>query len=204
MILQGITFYIFATIAVASGVMVVAARNPVHSVLFLILTFFTTAALFVLIGAEFLAMVLVVVYVGAVAVLFLFVVMMLDINFVEMREGFLQYMPIGMLVGIILLAELLMVLGTASISPEVLATGTEPIPNLTQRQNTAAIGDVIYTKYIYAFQSAGMILLTAMVGAIVLTLRQRPGVRKQKVADQLARRREDSVELKKVQPGQGI
>ena len=204
MILQGITFYIFATIAVAGGVMVVAARNPVHSVLFLILTFFTTAALFVLIGAEFLAMVLVVVYVGAVAVLFLFVVMMLDINFVEMREGFLQYMPIGMLVGIIFLAELLMVLGTASISPEVLATGTEPIPNLTQRQNTAAIGDVIYTKYIYAFQSAGMILLTAMVGAIVLTLRQRPGVRKQKVADQLARRREDSVELKKIQPGQGI
>jgi len=204
MILQGITFYIFATIAVAGSVMVVAARNPVHSVLFLILTFFTTAALFVLIGAEFLAMVLVVVYVGAVAVLFLFVVMMLDINFVEMREGFLQYMPIGMLVGIILLVELLMVLGTASISPEVLATGTEPIPDLTQRQNTAAIGDVIYTKYIYAFQSAGMILLIAMVGAIVLTLRQRPGVRKQKVADQLARRREDSVELKKVQPGQGI
>ena len=204
MILQGITFYIFATIAVAGGVMVVTARNPVHSVLFLILTFFTTAALFVLIGAEFLAMVLVVVYVGAVAVLFLFVVMMLDINFVEMREGFLQYMPIGMLVGIILLVELLMVLGTASISPEVLATGTEPIPDLTQRQNTAAIGDVIYTKYIYAFQSAGMILLIAMVGAIVLTLRQRPGVRKQKVADQLARRREDSVELKKVQPGQGI
>jgi len=204
MILQGITFYIFATIAVAGGVMVVAARNPVHSVLFLILTFFTTAALFVLIGAEFLAMVLIVVYVGAVAVLFLFVVMMLDINFVEMREGFLQYMPIGMLVGIILLVELLMVLGTASISPEVLATGTEPIPDLTQRQNTAAIGDVIYTKYIYAFQSAGMILLIAMVGAIVLTLRQRPGVRKQKVADQLARRREDSVELKKVQPGQGI
>jgi NADH-quinone oxidoreductase subunit J len=204
MILQGIIFYIFATVAVAGGVMVVAARNPVHSVLFLILTFFTTAALFVLIGAEFLAMVLVVVYVGAVAVLFLFVVMMLDINFVEMREGFLQYMPIGVLVGVILLVELLMVLGTVSLSPEVLATGTEPIPDLTQRQNIAAIGDVIYTKYIYAFQAAGMILLIAMVGAIVLTLRQRPGVRKQKVADQLARRREDSVELKKVQPGQGI
>jgi len=204
MIVQAFAFYLFAALLVASGVMVISARNPVHSVLFLILTFFTTAALFVLIGAEFLAMVLVVVYVGAVAVLFLFVVMMLDINFVEMREGFLQYMPIGMLVGIILLVELLMVLGTASISPEVLATGTEPIPDLTQRQNTAAIGDVIYTKYIYAFQSAGMILLIAMVGAIVLTLRQRPGVRKQKVADQLARRREDSVELKKVQPGQGI
>lgn len=204
MILQGLAFYAFAAIAVAAGVMVVAARNPVHSVLFLILTFFTTAALFVLIGAEFLAMVLIVVYVGAVAVLFLFVVMMLDINFVELREGFLQYMPIGVLVGIILLVELLMVLGTASMSPEIIARGSEPIPDLVQRQNTAAIGDVIYTKYIYLFQTAGMILLVAMVGAIVLTLRQRPGVRKQVVADQLARRREDAVELKKVQPGRGI
>jgi NADH-quinone oxidoreductase subunit J len=204
MILQGLTFYAFAAIAVAAAVMVVSARNPVHSVLFLIVTFFTTAGLFVLIGAEFLAMVLVVVYVGAVAVLFMFVVMMLDINFVEMREGFLQYMPIGVLVGIILLVELLMVLGTASMSPEVMASGTEPIPDLTQRQNTAALGDVLYTKYIYLFQTAGMILLVAMIGAIVLTLRQRPGVRKQNIAKQLARRREDAVELKKVQPGQGI
>ncbi|MDA1100664.1 MAG: NADH-quinone oxidoreductase subunit J [Proteobacteria bacterium] len=204
MILQGLTFYLFAAIAVAAATMVVSARNPVHSVLFLILTFFTTAGLFVLIGAEFLAMVLVVVYVGAVAVLFMFVVMMLDINFVEMREGFLQYMPIGVLVGIILLVELLMILGTATMSPEVMAAGTEPIPDLAQRQNTAALGDVIYTKYIYLFQAAGMILLTAMIGAIVLTLRQRPGVRKQVVAKQLARRREDAVELKKVQPGQGI
>ena len=204
MILQGIAFYIFAIIAVFGGIMVVCARNPVHSVLCLILTFFTSAALFVLIGAEFLAMVLVVVYVGAVAVLFMFVVMMLDINFVEMREGFLQYMPIGLLVGIILLVELLMVLGTATISPEVLATGTEPIPDMVHRQNTAALGDVLYTKYIYLFQTAGMILLTAMVGAIVLTLRQRPGVRKQVIRDQLTRRREDAVELKKIQPGQGI
>ena len=204
MILQGLTFYAFAAIAVAAAVMVVSARNPVHSVLFLILTFFTTAGLFVLIGAEFLAMVLVVVYVGAVAVLFMFVVMMLDINFVEMREGFLQYMPIGVLVGIILLVELLMVLGTASMSPAVMASGTEPIPDLTQRQNTAALGDVLYTKYIYLFQTAGMILLVAMIGAIVLTLRQRPGVRKQNIATQLARRREDAVELKKVQPGQGV
>ena len=204
MILQGIAFYIFAIIAVFGGIMVVCARNPVHSVLCLILTFFTSAALFVLIGAEFLAMVLVVVYVGAVAVLFMFVVMMLDINFVEMREGFLQYTPIGLLVGIILLVELLMVLGTATISPEVLATGTEPIPDMVHRQNIAALGDVLYTKYIYLFQTAGMILLTAMVGAIVLTLRQRPGVRKQVIRDQLARRREDAVELKKIQPGQGI
>ena len=204
MILQGIAFYIFAIIAVFGGIMVVCARNPVHSVLCLILTFFTSAALFVLIGAEFLAMVLVVVYVGAVAVLFMFVVMMLDINFVEMREGFLQYMPIGLLVGIILLVELLMVLGTATISPEVLATGTEPIPDMVHRQNTAALGDVLYTKYIYPFQAAGMILLIAMVGAIVLTLRHRPGVRKQVIRDQLARRREDAVALKKIQPGQGI
>ncbi len=204
MILQGLTFYLFAAIAVGAGVMVVSARNPVHSVLFLILTFFTTAGLFVLIGAEFLAMVLVVVYVGAVAVLFMFVVMMLDINFVEMREGFLQYMPVGVLVGIILLVELLMVLGTASLSPEVLAAGTEPIPDLAQRQNTAALGDVMYTKYIYLFQAAGMILLIAMIGAIVLTHRQRPGVRKQVIAKQLARTREEAVELKKVQPGQGI
>ncbi|MDP6690567.1 MAG: NADH-quinone oxidoreductase subunit J [Alphaproteobacteria bacterium] len=204
MILQGLTFYLFAAIAVGAGVMVVSARNPVHSVLFLILTFFTTAGLFVLIGAEFLAMVLVVVYVGAVAVLFMFVVMMLDINFVEMREGFLQYMPIGVLVGIILLVELLMVLGTASMSPEVMAAGTEPIPDLAQRQNTAALGDVMYTKYIYLFQAAGMILLIAMIGAIVLTHRQRPGVRKQVIAKQLARTREEAVELKKVQPGQGI
>ncbi|MBT3373514.1 MAG: NADH-quinone oxidoreductase subunit J [Rhodospirillaceae bacterium] len=204
MIVQGLTFYLFAAIAVGAGVMVVSARNPVHSVLFLILTFFTTAGLFVLIGAEFLAMVLVVVYVGAVAVLFMFVVMMLDINFVEMREGFLQYMPVGVLVGIILLVELLMVLGTASMSPEVMAAGTEPIPDLADRQNTAALGDVIYTKYIYLFQAAGMILLIAMIGAIVLTHRQRPGVRKQVISKQLARTREESVELKKVQPGQGI
>ncbi len=204
MILQGLTFYVFAAIAVAAGVMVVSARNPVHSVLFLILTFFTAAGLFVLIGAEFLAMVLVVVYVGAVAVLFMFVVMMLDINYVEMREGFLQYMPIGVLVGIILLVELLMILGTANVTPELMAGGAEPMPDVAQRQNTAAIGDVIYTKYIYLFQAAGMILLIAMIGAIVLTLRQRPGVRKQSIAKQLARTREEAVELKKVQPGQGI
>ena len=204
MLIQGLSFYMFAAITVASAVMVISARNPVHSVLFLILTFFSAAALFVLMGAEFLAMILVVVYVGAVAVLFMFVVMMLDINFVEMREGFLQYMPVGVLVGIILLVELLMVLGTASMSPEVMAAGTEPIPDLADRQNTAALGDVIYTKYIYLFQAAGMILLIAMIGAIVLTHRQRPGVRKQVISKQLARTREESVELKKVQPGQGI
>jgi NADH-quinone oxidoreductase subunit J len=204
MIIQGLTFYAFAAIAVAAGFMVIAARNPVHSVLFLILAFFTSAALFVLIGAEFLAMVLVVVYVGAVAVLFLFVVMMLDINFVELREGFLQYLPIGAMIGIILLVELLLILGTASLSPDVAAAGVEPVPALADRTNTQAIGDVLYTRYIYLFQAAGMILLIAMIGAIVLTHRQRPGVRKQRIADQVARQREDAVELKKVQPGQGV
>jgi len=204
MIIQALTFYVFAAITVGAGCMVVAARNPVHSVLFLILAFFTSAGLFVLMGAEFLAMILVVVYVGAVAVLFLFVVMMLDINFVELREGFLQYLPVGALIGIILLVELLLILGTATVAPEVTASGLEPTPALAERTNTAAIGDVLYTKYIYLFQAAGMILLIAMIGAIVLTHRQRPGVRKQRIADQVARRRDEAVEVKKVQPGQGV
>lgn len=203
MIIQALAFYVFAAITVASAVMVVSARNPVHSVLFLILSFFTSAALFVLIGVEFLAMILVVVYVGAVAVLFLFVVMMLDINFTELREGFLQYLPIGALIGIILVVELILIIGTVTLSPEVTAYTVEPIPALSDRSNTAALGDIIYTKYIYLFQAAGMILLIAMVGAIVLTHRERRGVRKQSILRQVRRTREDSVELKKVQPGQG-
>ena len=204
MILQGLSFYFFAAITVASGFMVIASRNPVHSVLFLILSFFTAAVLFVLIGAEFLAMILVVVYVGAVAVLFLFVVMMLDINFVELREGFLQYLPIGALVGIILLIELLLILSGSLATPDVFAVAAEPIPPVDQVSNTRALGEVLYTKYVYLFQAAGMLLLIAMVGAIVLTLRQREGVRKQSISSQVSRRREDAVELKKVQPGQGI
>jgi len=204
MIIQALTFYVFAAITIASGFLVIAARNPVHSVLFLILAFFTSAGLFVLMGAEFLAMILVVVYVGAVAVLFLFVVMMLDINFVQLREGFLQYLPMGAMVGIILLVELLLILGAASVAPDVTAGGLEPIPALAERTNTAAIGDVLYTKYIYLFQAAGMILLIAMIGAIVLTHRQRVGVKKQRIAAQVARRREEVVEVKKVQPGQGV
>ena len=204
MIIQGMSFYLFAAITIASGCLVITARNPVHSVLFLILAFFTSAGMFVLMGAEFLAMILVVVYVGAVAVLFMFVVMMLDINFVELREGFLQYLPLGVVIGIILLVELLVVLGAGVFSPDVAAGGAEPIPPIDQRSNVEAIGDVLYTKYIYLFQAAGMILLIAMIGAIVLTHRQRPNVRKQRVAEQLARRREDSVELKDVRPGQGV
>ncbi len=201
MIIAGLTFYVFAAVAVAAGFMVIAARNPVHSVLFLILAFFSSAGLFVLMGAEFLAMILVVVYVGAVAVLFLFVVMMLDIDFVELREGFLQYLPIGALVGLILLVELVLVLGTASGGPEAVAAGATPA--VTEITNTRALGALLYTRYVYFFEAAGMLLLIAMVGAIVLTLRQREGVRKQSIADQVHRRPEESVELKKVEPGQG-
>lgn len=203
MIIQTIAFYLFAAVAVASAVMVISARNPVHSVLFLILTFFNAAALFVLMGAEFLAMILVVVYVGAVAVLFLFVVMMLDINFVEMRQGFMQYMPVGALIGVILLAELILVLGGGLSAPEYSSAGAVRIPPPGEASNAEAIGQVLYTKYIYLFQAAGMVLLVAMIGAIVLTLRSRPGVRRQKIADQVARRPEDAMEVRKIPSGGG-
>ncbi len=204
MILQGLAFYLFAGITVASGVMVISARNPVHSVLFLILAFFNAAGLFVLMGAEFLAMILVVVYVGAVAVLFLFVVMMLDINFVELRQGFLQYLPIGALVGIVLLAELIAVLGAWAMAPEVGLGISLPIPPPDQVTNTQALGEVLYTKYIYLFQTAGLVLLVAMIGAIVLTLRRRDGVRRQNIGEQVSRPREAAIEIKKVPSGSGI
>jgi len=203
-ILQAICFYAFAGVAVASGVMVISARNPVHSVLFLILAFFNAAGLFVLLGAEFLAMILVIVYVGAVAVLFLFVVMMLDINFVQLRHGFMQYLPIGALVGLVLLVELALVFGTWSLAPDIATAAAAPTPAATQLTNTAALGALIYTHYIYAFQAAGLILLVAMVGAIVLTLRSREGVRHQKISQQVTRRREASVEIVKVRPRQGV
>lgn len=204
MIVQGLAFYVFAAITVASGVLVIASRNPVHSVLFLILAFFNSAALFLLLGAEFLAMILVVVYVGAVAVLFMFVVMMLDINFVELRRGFLQYLPIGTLVGIVLLVELLLLFGAWVISPEAPAAARSPIPPADQVSNTEALGRVLYTDYIYLFQAAGMILLVAMIGAIVLTLRAREGVHKQSIAAQVARRPEDAIEVRKVTTGSGV
>ncbi|MFL2668921.1 MAG: NADH-quinone oxidoreductase subunit J [Alphaproteobacteria bacterium] len=204
MIIQALSFYLFAFVAVAAAVMVISARNPVHSVLFLILTFFNAAGLFVLIGAEFIAMILVVVYVGAVAVLFLFVVMMLDISFVEMRQGFLQYLPIGGLVGIVLLAELLVIVGGWVVAPVTEGLRTFPVPPIDQVTNTHAIGMVLYTDYIYLFQGAGMVLLVAMIGAIVLTLRARPGVQKQKISDQINRHPEDAIEIKKIQPGSGI
>ncbi len=204
MIIQALAFYLFAFVAIAAGVMVVTARNPVHSVLFLILAFFNSAALFVLMGAEFLAMILVVVYVGAVAVLFLFVVMMLDINFVEMRQGFLQYLPVGGLIGIILLAELVLIVGTWAVSPEAATLVTAPIPPPDQASNIHALGRLIYTHYVYLFQASGMVLLVAMMGAIVLTLRHREGVRRQKIEQQLARKAEDTIEVVKVPSGSGI
>ncbi|MDF1585974.1 NADH-quinone oxidoreductase subunit J [Marinimicrococcus flavescens] len=195
-------FYVFAVVTVASAVMVVAARNPVHSVLFLILSFFNTAGLFVLIGAEFLAMMLVVVYVGAVAVLFMFVVMMLDVNFVQLRQGFMQYMSIGAVVGIILMIELIMVVGTWVLGEEgeVLAgPGTVPLAS-----NTELLGNVLYTDYVYLFQTAGLILLVAIIGAISLTLRQRPGIRRQDIGRQVHRRPSETVELRKVRSGSGV
>ncbi len=204
MIVQAIAFYIFATVAVAAGVMVISARNPVHSVLFLILAFFNAAGLFVLLGAEFIAMILVIVYVGAVAVLFLFVVMMLDINFVELRQGFLQYLPIGGLIGVVLLVELVLVLASWTLAPGAPTRFAAPAPPVTEVTNTAAIGRLLYTDYVYLFQAAGIVLLVAMIGAIVLTLRSREGVKKQRIASQLDRRREQTVELKKVQPGSGV
>ncbi len=204
MIVQGLAFYLFAAITVASGVMVIASRNPVHSVLFLILAFFNSAGLFLLLGAEFLAMILVVVYVGAVLVLFMFVVMMLDINFAELRQGFLQYLPIGALIGLVLLVELVLMFGAWVISPEAALVGRSPIPPMDQLSNTEALGRVLYTDYIYLFQSAGLILLVAMIGAIVLTLRSREGVLRQSIAAQVARRPQDAVEVRKVTTGSGV
>ena len=203
MIVEALAFYLFAGVAVAAAVMVIAARNPVHSVLFLILAFFNSAGLFVLLGAEFLAMILIVVYVGAVAVLFLFVVMMLDINVAALREGFLQYLPTGGLIGAVLLVELALVIGGWSLEPEQAAPKAAPTPDLSELSNTEALGGVIYTDYVYLFQGAGLVLLVAMIGAIVLTLRVRTGVRKQRIGQQIARRREDAVELRKVAPGDG-
>ncbi len=204
MALQALVFYLFAFVAVASGVMVISSRNPVHSVLFLILAFFNAAGLFVLMGAEFLAMILVVVYVGAVAVLFLFVVMMLDINFVELRQGFNRYLPVGALIGLVLLAELVLVAGAWTVVPEVNATAAAPIPPVEEVTNTTALGQVIYTRYVLAFQASGIVLLIAMIGAIVLTLRHRPDVKRQSIEAQNLRRPEDVVEVVKVTRGGGV
>ena len=204
MIAYAIFFYFFASLCIASALMVIAAKNPVHSVLFLILAFVNASGLFVLMGAEFLAMILVVVYVGAVLVLFLFVVMMLDVDFAELRQGFLQYLPIGALVGIVFLAELVLVVGAWTISPGIAEGVAAPIPPFYSVSNTEALGQVLYTRYIYFFQAAGVILLVAMIGAIVLTLRHRERVKRQDIARQVARTKADSIEIVKVRPGQGL
>ena len=197
--LTAIAFYILAFTAVAAGFMVVAARNPVHSVMFLILTFFSAAGLFILMGAEFIALLLVMVYVGAVAVLFLFVVMMLDVDFVELKQGFLQYLPAGIIVAVILLAEMILV-GAAYFAGD----GRRVVVPEGEATNLERFGEVLYTQYAGAIEAAGLILLVAMIGAIVLTLRKRKGVRTQNAMDQMARTREDGVELVDIEPGQGL
>jgi NADH-quinone oxidoreductase subunit J len=204
MIVAALFFYLFAGICIASAFMVIAAKNPVHSVLFLILAFVNASGLFVLLGAEFLAMILVVVYVGAVAVLFLFVVMMLDVDFAELRQGFLQYLPIGGVVGIIFVIELVMVVSAWVIAPNVSQVIASPIPPIASTPNTEALGHVLYTRYVYFFQAAGIVLLVAMIGAIVLTLRHKPNVKRQNIANQVARRKATAIEIVKVRPGQGL
>lgn len=193
-------FYIFSTVLIASAFMVIASKNPVHSVLFLILAFVNAAGLFVLLEAEFLAMILIVVYVGAVAVLFLFVVMMLDVDFTELRQGFLKYLPVGSLVGVIVVVELSFVVGTWTLEPTALQQTASAAPALP---NTVALGNIIYTQYLLLFQTAGLILLTAMIGAIVLTLRHRPFVKRQSISDQNART-SAAVEVIKVPSRQGV
>jgi NADH-quinone oxidoreductase subunit J len=202
MTIAALFFYLYAAIMIAAGLMVILARNPVHAVLFLILAFFNAAGLFVLLGAEFLAMILVVVYVGAVAVLFLFVVMMLDVDFAELRAGFIRYAPLGALIGAIVGLELIMVVLSNVIAPGALRTAAAPIPPVGSGiTNTEAIGRLLYTRYAYFFEVAGLILLVAMIGAIVLTLRHKQGVKRQSVAAQVARRKSAAVEVVKVTPG---
>ncbi len=202
--MAAVFFYIFATIMIASACVVIFARNPVHSVLFLILAFCNGAGLFLLTGAEFLAMILIVVYVGAVAVLFLFVVMMLDINFRELRQGALEVLPLGGLIGLILLSELAAVVGGWIVAPGVEKLAAAPTPAITSVTNTQALGQLMYTQYVYLFQACGIVLLIAMIGAIVLTLRHREGVRKQNIGAQLARRRDEVVAIRKVSSGEGV
>jgi NADH-quinone oxidoreductase subunit J len=203
MYLYSITFYLFSLVAVLSALMVISARNPVHSVLFLILSFVNASGLFVLLGAEFLAMILVVVYVGAVAVLFLFVVMMLDINFVKLREGFLQYLPFGALLGIVLIIELGILFLTKSFSENSLSKFVES-PIINEVENTKLIGQVLYTDYFYLFQISGLILLIAMVGSITLTLRDRGQVKRQNISIQNFTNANEAIEKKKTKLGDGI
>ncbi len=209
---SGAFFYLFAVVLVGAAFMVITARNPVHAVLFLILAFFNAAGLFILLGAEFLAMILVIVYVGAVAVLFLFVVMMLDVDFAELRAGFMKYMPVGALVGGVLMAELVFVLVSWALSPEVVGRQQAAMEAAAQAagkgaaavSNTEALGLILYTKHVYFFQAAGLILLVAMIGAIVLTLHHKANVRRQNIAEQVARSPQSAVEVVKVETGKGL
>ena len=204
MTLVALAFYVFATVAIISGLLVVTARNPVHSVLWLILAFFSAAGMFVLMGAEFVAMLMIIVYVGAVAVLFLFVVMMLDVDFAELKQGLANYLPMGALIAIILLLELSLVIGNWAISDQAPAMRAAEAPAPADVHNTAALGQLIYTDYVFLFQTAGLILFVAMIGAIVLTLRHRENIKRQDITKQIWRTREEAVELKDVKPGQGV
>jgi NADH-quinone oxidoreductase subunit J len=201
--IETIAFYLFSAVLVASAIMVVFSKNPVHSVLFLILAFFNSAGLFILLGAEFVAMILVIVYVGAVAVLFLFVVMMLDINFAELRRGINSYLPFGVFLGAVLFIELVFLVFQNWIVPTGGPAIAAPMPSAEHVSNTRALGQLIYTHYLYVFQVAGLILLVAMIGAIVLTLRHRPGVQRQRIAEQIGRKRADVLSVKQVSSGAG-
>ncbi len=203
MIVYSLTFYLFSSIAVLSALMVISAKNPVHSVLFLILSFVNASGLFVLLGAEFLAMILVVVYVGAVAVLFLFVVMMLDINYIKLREGFLQYLPFGALLGIVLVIEL-GILYLTDISSNINSSEEALEPRIYEIENTKMIGEILYTKYFYLFQICGIILLVAMIGSITLTLRDKGGVKRQNIDNQNSVNALNAIDKKKVKLGEGI
>jgi NADH-quinone oxidoreductase subunit J len=200
--LHALAFYMFAAVLLASAVMVVAARNPVHAVLFLILCFFNAAGLFLLMGAEFVALILLIVYVGAVAVLFLFVVMMLNIDFRELKSGFEKYLPIGLAVGAVLAVELIAMAIGWQFDPQALASN--PITNGMNVENTRALGRVLYTDYFYPFQVSGLILLVAMIGAITLTLRHRPDVRRQRTQEQLDRKIADVIDVQKIESGKGV
>ncbi|MEM7650984.1 MAG: NADH-quinone oxidoreductase subunit J [Pseudomonadota bacterium] len=204
MIVPALAFYLFAGILTLSALMVITARNPVHSVLFLILAFFNSAGLFILLGAEFVGMLMVIVYVGAVAVLFLFVVMMLDISFADLRKGAMQYVPIGLLIGVVLLTELVLIYGAWQFAPNVEQNLATPTLSFEGQTNSESLGLVLYTDYVLAFQLAGLVLFVAMIGAIVLTLRKRPGVRKQNITEQQNRKAEDVLDIRKVTPGTGV
>ena len=203
MIIQALAFYVFAFVAVAAGVMVISSRNPVHSVLWLILAFFAAAGLFVLLGAEFVAMLMLIVYVGAVAVLFLFVVMMLDVDFAALKEGMARYLPIGLLIGLVLLVQLGFAFGAWEVTDEAMGLRAAVTPPAAEMDNTTALGMLIYTRYVFLFQAAGLILLVAMIGAIVLTLRKRANVKRQDVLTQMYRDPKEAVHLVDIKPGRG-